>query len=179
MSTYEEEEYFRILDPEPLQTIDPKGIVGLLFRKREFFVDIPLYIRTNEPQFFLDKIFVFKLLQPFDCEIIIAANSLSGGNWESLELRGDYESYQKQALEFVKSYIKKRVTKNKELRVEVDSDSFQRVASRISPFNGFVVEEDKSMMDDELDFDFEIEDDEFECNIEMVDGDELDDLEEI
>ena len=116
----EPEFYIPILLDNDLDELDAEEIRDLIFRWDRFYVDVTLYARIEK------EVIMFKLIQPFDCEFIIVANSIRGGQWDSIELSGSYKNYREQSFLFIHNYIQRYLsTKEGNIRIKVDTNSFK------------------------------------------------------
>ena len=141
----------RIFDDEPLPKLNAEGISDLLFPNESRMLDIPVYVRNKTKNSKYFDCYVFKLIQPLESEVIIVANSLAGGKWDSFELSGSKKKKKEDGIRFIKQYLEKYITKNSESEVEVNMFAYE------IEFNKRVVW--IPVVDDEKDDDFDLDDD--------------------
>lgn len=126
IDTIEDVYYDPILRKSPLPRYDVKEIVDLIFNDECYYANTTLKVRYKKNRGRNYDIYLFKLIQPFDCNLYIIANSLHGGEWESMELHGNYNDYKSGSYDFIRKYIVNHITLGKEEKIEVDIISFRR-----------------------------------------------------
>ena len=115
-----EDPVLRIFVDDPLPEKNAEEIADLLFPNDNRMIDAPVYVRYKSPKRGYGENYEFKLIQPIEVQVIIAANSLAGGKWESRELHGPVYVQKDDAIEFINSYIGEYITRNEDKKVEVN-----------------------------------------------------------